>query len=429
MASAIEPLLKVRYGEFINPLPSENTIAKDVPFVPSEMRSGRSYNFPVNLTLPHGVKHDDTMTAFALATVIPSVKKEATLTGASIVIRDNVSWDDVFATMNGVANGGGAGGAYMSVWDDCTRGLMQSGELYREIALLYGPGNTSTAAATLGVVEANELSSDLDPSATLSITRATWAPGLWPNMIGALVDIYETDGATPRATGVTVLSVDESQNRVELFKSGSSVTPAAGDVLLASTAIDVSCYGMEAIAANTGSLFGISASTYPQWKVTGYAVDSHAIERSDVLAMCSRQVAHGVTGGATLYLCPHAIGDLIEEANELQQFIGDPDEVRVQSSSAVSYKTQIGRVDVKPHPYMKQGIGFLVPKKDGAKRVGSTDLTFRGDGKGDEWFYTTLADNAGSQLRIMSSQAIVFPKPWQVTYVTGIQSSADTLPS
>lgn len=427
MASAIEPLLKVRYGEFINPLPSEGTIAKDAPFVKAEERSGRSFNFPVNLGLPHGVKHDDTMTAFALATVIAGVQKEATLTGATIVVRDNVSMDDVFATQNGIANGGGAGGSYMSAWDNCTRGLMQSGELYRELALLYGPGNTSTAAATLGVVNASVLGANLAAPQVVNLTKASWAPGLWPMMTNALVDIYESNGSSLRASGVTVQSMTEATNRLTLFKDGSSATVAAGDVIVASTALDVSCFGLEAIAANTGSLFGISATTYVQWKVTPWGQGNLPIDRASILAMCARQVPHGVKGGATLYLCANAIADLIEEAAELQRF-EDEDEVKVQGAAAVSYKTQIGRVDAKPHTYLKQGTGFMIPKQEGAKRVGSTDLTFRGDGKGDEWFYQQLPDNAGAQLRIASSQAIVLPKPWQTTYITGIVSTYDTAP-
>ena len=425
MASAIEPLLKVRYGEYINPLPSQDTIAADAPFVEKESRDGRSFNFPVYLGLPHGVTFDDTRTAFALGSVVAPNWEEATLSGASIMVRDNVAYDDVFATKNGVANGGGAGGAYMGAFDQCTMGLMQSGELYREAQLLYGPGPSSTAATNIGVVEANETSSDLDPSCTLSITRETWAPGLWPNLIGAVIDIYQTDGSSVRAAACTVSSVDESQNRVVLTKTGSSVTPAAGDILLLRSNIDVSCYGLQAILANTGTLFGISATTYPQWKAASFSAGDQPLDRRMVLAMASRQLARGQKGGATLYTGGPCIADLIEEAAELHRDNSAPDTI-VHGATGVTYKTPIGPVDVKVHPYMKQGIAMMLPKGK-VKRVGSTDLTFS-NGK-NEWFYQELADNAGSQLRIYTNQAIIIESPWHAVYVTDIQSTYDTLPS
>ena len=425
MTSAIEPLLTVRYGEFINPMPSVGTIAEAAPFVPPKSRDGRSFNFPVRLGLPHGVTFDDTHTAFSLGAVVAATTKEATLSGASILVRDNVAYSDVFATKNGIANGGGAGGAYFEAFDYCTSGLMQSGELYREAQLLYGPGPSSTAATNIGIVEANETSTDLDPSCTLSITRETWAPGLWPNLVGAIVDIYQTDGSSVRAAACTVLSVDESQNRVVLFKSGSGVTPAATDILLLRSNIDVSCYGLQAIMANTGSIFGIDAGTYPQWKCASYSAGDQPLDRRGVLQLCSRQVARGQKGGATLWTSGPCVADLIDEAAELHRD-NDAKDTMVHGATGVTYKTPIGPVEVKIHPYMKQGLAMLLPKGE-VKRTGSTDLTFS-NGK-NEWFYQELADNAGSQLRIFTEQAIIIEQPWHAVLVTDIQSTGDTLPS
>ncbi len=430
MTSAIEPLLKVRYAGFSNPLPSDDTIAKHAKFVTPEQRSGRSYNYPVYLGLPHGVTHDDTHTAFALNAVISPTWKEATLNGSEILVRDNVAYGDVTATMNGIANGGGAGGAYMSAWDNCTMGLMQSGELYRELALLYGAGSTSTAAANLGVVNASISGANLAAPQVVNLTRASWAPGLWPMMIGGLVDILQSDAATSRATSVTVTNIAEATCRLTLTTAASSATVAAGDVIIARSALDVSCYGLEAIAANTGTLFGISATTYPQWRVSSFSASSATLDRAKILGMCARQQARGAKGGGVLYLSGPCVADLIEEASELARF-NDAADVKVQGATGLKYKTPIGDVEVKVHPYLKQGIGLLLPNatntQDGVVRVGSTDLTF-GEGQ-TEWKLIPLADNAGIQMRIYSDQAIIIRNPWHAVYVTGIQSTYDVSPA
>jgi len=426
MTSAMNAQLKVRYGRFIDPLPSEDTIAKFAPFG-SAQKIGRSYNFPVYLGLPHGVKHNDDHTAFTLATVIAPVVEEATLSGSEIALRDNVAYADLFATNNGVGDGQN-GAAFMTASDYKVLGLMKSAELYRELALVYGPGSTSTAAANIGVVSASVSGADLGAGQVVNLTRASWIPGLWPNMTNALVDVYQSNGSTSRATGVTVTAPVEATNRITLTKAASSAVVATNDIILASTAIDVSCYGLQAIMENTGTLFGISASTYPQWKVNSYSCGSSVIERLDVLSIGSRQHARGVTKGGTLFVSSHAFTDLAEEAAELMRTAPDSSDVVSQGATKLVYRTACGPIEVVSYRYMKQSLGMFLPK-DLVKRVGSTDLTFRDPLSKDDWFLQQLADSAGLQMRIYSDQAIIIEQPWHAMLVTNISSTADTTPA
>jgi hypothetical protein len=360
-----------------------------------------------------------------LNSVVAGTFAEASVTGSTIMVRDNVSYDDVFATMSGISNGGGANGDYMSAWDACTEGLMQSGELYREVALLYGPGSTSTAAANIGVINASISGADLAAGQVLNFTKASWAPGLWPMMVSARVDVYQSDAATLRAVECVVSAPDETKCRITLTKAASSATVAAGDIVVARTSLDVSCYGLEAILANTGTLFGISASTYPQWKASTHAVGSTVLDRGIILGVTARLQSKGAKGGACLFVSGPCMADLIEEAAELHRDSASPD-VIVHGAESVTYKTPIGLVEAKVHPYMKQGIAMMLPK-NGVKRPGSTDLTFN-NGK-NEWFMKELADNAGTQLAIYSNQAIVIERPWHAAYFTGIVSTYDVAPS
>lgn len=425
MASAIEPLLRIRYGDFINPQPSEDSVAALAPFVRAESRGGRTYNFPVYLGLPHGVTHDDTRTAFSLNAVVAQTFAEASLTGSSILVRENVSYSDVFATQQGVSAGGGAGGAYMSAWDAATMGLMQAGELYRELALLWGPGSTSTAASNIGVVSTSVSGANLAAPQVVNLTRASWIPGLWPKMTGGKVDIYQSDAATLRASGVTVTNSTSSTNRLTLTKAGSGATVAAGDIIVPQSALDVSCYGLDAIADNTGSLFGISATTYPQWRCSTQAVGSTVLTRAVILGALSRTKPYGAKDGGVLLCSGACVADLIDEAAELRRDNGPTDTI-VHGASAITYSTPVGPVKVQVHNYMKQGTALYIPNGK-VKRVGATDLTF--DNGKNEWFYQELADSAGSQLRIYSEQAIICEEPWQMVKFSGIESTYDTSPA
>ncbi|HEX2679520.1 MAG TPA: hypothetical protein VHM19_22870 [Polyangiales bacterium] len=429
MTSAIAAYLTKRYGKFMNPMPSIDTLAKDFPFVPRQQREGASYDFPIRLGLPGGVTFDDTNTAFPTKSPIAAVFKSASVTGSSILVQDDVPYNDVFATMNGISDGGGQGGAYFDKWDEATEGVMLTAEVYREIQLLAGPGPTSTAAASIGTVSASVSGANLAAPQVVNITKSTWRPGLFQRLIGHLFDVYQSDGTTLRASGVTLQAVVDSTNRLQLFKTGSAATVAANDIILPASSIDVSCYGIEAIAANTGSLFGIDAGVYPQWKVSQFAVGG-ALTRAKILGALATLKAKGVRDGGTLYVSAPCMADLIEEANTLVRFTpqaADKPDVRVQGTSRVEYATQIGLVVVKTHDYFQQGLAFFNPNKNGGIRVGQTDNTFT-NGK-NEMFLQELENNAGSRIRCFSHQAPLLPLPHQCMRFTGIVSTYDSAPA
>lgn len=425
MTSAIEAYLTVRYGKLLNPFPTEDTLASDFKFVAREMREGRSYNFPVRLGVSHGVTIDDTNTAFATNDAISPTFKEASITGATIMVQEDIPWNDVQATMNGIANGGGQGGAYMNVWDEKTESVMLGAELYRELQLLAGPGNTSTAATNIGVVNAVVSGSTFNAGMTVNLTTSSWRPGLWPKMVNAKVDMYQSDGATLVASGLTVTAPTDDTCRITLTKSGSAAAAVAGYVILPRGGLDVSCFGIEAIAANNTTLFGIDASAYPQWKVASFDVDG-SLDRDQILGAMSRLEAHGLKGGGTLYCSGKTMTDLIVETMELQRWTSRED-VKVQGASRVEYMTPVGVVVAKTHPYFKQSYAFFNPNQGGGIRVGQTDNTFS-NGK-DQFPIINLPSNAGMRIRMGSHQAPMLQLPWHCMQFTGIENVYDVTPA
>jgi hypothetical protein len=202
---------------------------------------------------------------------------------------------------------------------------------------------------------------------------------------------------------------------------------AATDILLLATAIDVSCYGLDAIGANSGSLFGISASTYPQWRVGSYSCGDAAIERYDVLKIGSNAADRGLSSGGTLWVSNGAFTDLSEEAAELMRSTPDQSDIK-QGANTLSYRTSCGEIKVRSYRYMKQGLGFFLPSGI-AHRPGSTDTTFRDPMSKDNWFLQQLSGNAGLQMRCYWDQGVILDQPHLACRVTGIVSEADTEPS
>jgi hypothetical protein len=415
---------KKRYGKFSNPLPSDNTIAQFMPFVRKDMQGGENYNFPVKLSHEHGFTPNVDNSAFALNAARDSVTKNAQLTGATIMIRGTLPYDTTSALMHGAENGGPNGSSFFEPVDQKVAGLMEAGEFYREAQLLYGPGTASAAAANIGVINANVSAADLDPGCTVNITAASWMPGFWNNMQNALVDIYQSDGSTLRESSVVIGDITESTNRLALSKTSSTATPAAGDVIVLRDARTKSCYGLQAILENAGSLFGISAATYPQWRAVSKNVGGQ-LTRAVILGLAARLYANGLRDGGKLFVSGASFADLSEEAAELMRF--NDNRVKEQGDNNLLYKTPAGTFEVAVHSYIKNGISMFF-SRDNGRRVGNTDLTFNLPGT-NKWFYNELPDNAGGQFRIYSNQAPVLERPYHCAILSGVTSDAATSPA
>jgi hypothetical protein len=417
----IQALLKRRYGPYINPIPSVETLANLAKFRTAE-RVGENYNFPVKLGIEHGVTHNVDGTAFTLNSAVDSVVKNAQLDGATIMLIGNIPYD-VVAKM-----AAGREGSYMEAVDYKVESMMEGGELYRELAMLYGPG-TGTALAELGVVNASISGADLNAGQVINITQGSWSAGLWNHMVGALVDVYQADGATLRAADVTVTAVtDPTINRIKLTKSGSAAVVAATDKILARGAKGKSCAGVQAILENTGSLFGIDAAVYPQWRAINFSAGgaSSPMTLAKVAQLLSRLKNNGAKGGGT-YLCSASqFAQFTDELDALDRY-AQPMEVKQTGMSTLAIKSPIGPVTVQIHEYMKQGIAMFLSQGK-VRRVGATDLTFR-LGMSKEWFWKELDSAAGSQMRIYSHQAPVIEVPYHCAIVTSIESDGDTAPA
>jgi len=421
------PDYKQRYGEFTNPLPEENTIADWFDFVPQDQRPGQAFNFPVVVQNEHGQTADNTGTAFNLNSAIDSVLKNAVIDGSTLALVGNIPYDVTFRGRNGAGNGNN-GGAFRTAFELKTSLMMQAMEFYRELSLMYGCGNTTTAAANIGVCSAPITGgANLGTGAgqIVSITTASLAPGLWNNMIGALVDVYQSDATTLRAAGVSVTafntSVGTTLATVQLFKTSSSAVVAPNDIIVPAGWVSKTCVGVESILTNTGTLFGINAGQYPMWKAVNFSAGSAALTRAKILGMAAKLFPNGLDSGGKLFVSAPTFGDLAEEADALQRYTGNTDEVKRQGANNLEYKSPAGTINVALHKYMKQGEAMFFPKGIG-KRVGSTDITFRGEGQ--DWFFLELPNNAGCQLRTLSNQAPVLRIPYRCALISAITNSS-----
>lgn len=417
----INGMFKQRYGRWIEPLPDEHTMADFGDFIPGENRPGLGYNFPVLTGIEHGQTANVDGSAFALNPAIDSQVLNANLDGATIMLQSVVSYDVIYKSLNGSGQGN-SGGAYKTALDQAVQAMLMGAAMYRELALSYGPGTSTAAASNIGVVFSSISGANLAAPQVISLTTDTWIPGLWILAQNMLVDIYQTDGTTVRDTGVQVQArPSPSQTRLQLFKTGSVAVVAAGDKIVPQGWRTKSCFGLEAIFNNAGSIFGINAANVAAWRCMSFSAGGQ-LTRAKIMSMAAAISINGTKNGGKLFVCAPTFADLAEEANQLQRYTGNTDRVKRQGASQLFYETAAGTIEIVVYQYAKQGQAFFIAT-DNFRRVGSTDLTMKPIGGGAEAFFTHLTGNAGAQMKIFSNQAPVLEMPYRNFIVTGIVNS------
>jgi hypothetical protein len=436
---------KQRYGRWIEPLPDEHTLADFGEFISADARPGLNYNFPVLTAVEHGQTADGGVgagSAFTLRPAIDSEVRSAQLTGSTILLQSVVSYDVIYQSLNGTGNGN-TGGAFKTALDQAVQAMLMGAGLYRELALAYGPGPTTTIASNIGVVAASISGATVTAGQVISLTQASWIPGLWILAQNMEVDFLQADGTTSRCTRVRIVSrPSPSLARLSVIATANSVgggnTIATGDVIVPSGWVAKSCVGLEAIYNNATVLFTIDASLVAPWRAQVFSAGG-TLTRAKIMGYAAIVSINGCKNGGKLFVSAPTFAALAEEFNSIMTPAGSGiaavtsyngnsnSRSKEIGSSNISYVTAAGVIEVVVYQYAKQGQAMFIAN-DNFRRVGSTDLTMRPIGGGAEAFFTHLTGQAGAQMKIFSNQAPVFEIPYRNFLVNGIVNTGYDVP-
>lgn len=300
-----------------------------------------------------------------------------------------------------------------------------SGVQKRDMMLAYGPGDTGLV--NIGVIAA--VGSLSGTSYQVSLTRASYIPGFWQEAKGGLFDIRTSGGsaANSTTTPAIVTAVDRDNALITFSATTWTNAPDAGSTIYFFGSRTQSMVGLQAIAENSGSLFNVSAATYPQWRSVAYPVGSTTLSFDKVAEGLSAVADNGLSDGGTLYVNPRTWTDLMTDEAALRRRINDTNSART-GYNKLTFEMNCGVVNIKAYKYMKQSLAMFVPTQE-LHRVGSTDLTFTAPGSPSKYFWSELPTKNGAQIRLYSDQAIVSENPSHICLFSGISNSADVLPA
>lgn len=391
----------------VKAVPDFGKLQKEIPFSKRE-KTGEYFVIPVLLQHEHGFSYSASGGgAFTLNSSVAGAIKQAQVAGSMIALRAQLSYEDVYKAVDG---GAAAFEASMGLVVD---NMQASFAKRQELSFLYGQNGLAT------------MSADDDAAGGLTVSDATWSPGIWSGMKDCILEAFTTTAATATQHDgdLTVTGVNYSTKLITV--SGTSTSVASGDILYfkgaRTTTAHRECAGLDKIILNTGTLFNISASTtvgYELWRGQSRSV-SGAISMLDVLNASSDAANMGLQGKAKLYLPTVRWNNLNSDESALRRY-GAYSSKAENGFEGIVYHGASGAIEVEAHPFLKEGDGFFLadPKKQ-ILRVGATDITFRRPGASDEIF-RELVDSAGLELRAFSDQAVICLKPAQNVKLTGI---------
>lgn len=401
VSGTLNGLFKEVYAsDIVNLIPEGIKLLTKIQF--SKRNSlGSNYHQPVILGHEHGVTFaNGDEDAFTLQSAVAGQIKDAQVLGTQMVLRSVLG----LAAASRAVEGGSK--AFMQATKFLVGNMLRSVTKKLEIEMLYGQMGYATLNATLS-----------GGNTIATIPAAEWAPGIWAGAEGMPIEIKDTTGATSRGTA-NVLSVDFSARTVTF--DAAIVGVVSTDVIWHRYAYGKEFAGIHKILTNTGTLFGINATSYTMFRGNSYAAGG-ALSYTKIQEAIALAVSKGLDTDVMVVVNPEVWSDVLTDMAAQRSFdTSYSPAVAEKGSREIKFHGQNGLVEIVPSIYCKLGFAYVISPED-YMRIGSTDVTFNRPGKEGE-FFRDLDNAAGYELRCYTDQALFCSSPAKGVIITGITS-------
>lgn len=383
-----------------NLIPDGVKLLNRIGFSSRDQQLGNLYHQPVILGHEHGLTFaGPTDDAFNLEAPISGLIRDAQVRGSQMVLRSVLG----YSAASRAAGGG------QKAFEDSTKflvsNMLRSMAKKLEIIMLYGQEGFGTVSATSGT--------------TITITTAEWAAGIWAGAVNMPIEIRDSAGTTSRGFAtVTNVDLDNRQITVDSLPSGTTST----DVIWHKGQYGNDFAGVHTILTNTGTIFNINAGTYDLFKGNTVSAGSAVLSFATIQSAIARAVEKGLDSDVICLVNPKAWSDLLTEQAALRQYDSSySTQMAENGAQEITFYAQNGKVEIIPSIYVKEGYAYVLCEEEWM-RIGSTDITFRRPGQGEE-FFRELENSAGYELRAYTDQALFCYAPGKSTLINNIVNS------
>lgn len=393
-------LFKEVYADKLaNLIPDGVKVMKEIKFVPKDKQPGNLYHQPVILGMEHGItfaaSDED---AFNLQPAVAGSIKDAQVRGNPALMRSILGY-------NAASRSLGSAQAFESATKYLVANMMRSMSKKLEIEMFYG----TVGYGVVSAVAAN----------VLTIATAEWAPGIWSGGEGMPIEIRSANGTTSRGT-FTIVDVALDQYQLTLDSSAANAGVIATDVIWHKGAYGNEFPGIHAILSQlTGTLFNINVGQYSLFQGNQFDAGAGALTFNKLTLAAARAIEKGQDGALKCLINNRAWAGLLNNQAALRLYDSSYSPVEMENGSQkLRFFSQNGELVIEPSIYVKEGYAYMLSADDWS-RVGSSDLTFRVPGQGDE-FFRHLTDAAGYELRLWTDQAIFTHAPGHSIIISNI---------
>jgi hypothetical protein len=295
--------------------------------------------------------------------------------------------------------------AFMDATKFLVANMLRSMAKKLEIEMLYGDVGYAKPKVYAG-------------GSTIAIQDAEWAPGIWAGAEGMPIEIRDSSGVLKAS--VKVLSVDMDAKSITV----DSAVPALvlSDVIWHKGAYGNEFKGIHAILTNTGTIFNINAGVYNLFRGNEYSAGSAALSFTKLGQAATRAVEKGQEGTLLALVNVRGWQNMLTDQAALRKYDQSYSPAKMENGSkALKFHSQNGEIEIEPSLYVKEGYAYLL-NVDDWMRVGSTDITFKRPGQGEE-FFRDLENSAAYELRLYTDQALFCQAPGRNTLIKDIVNS------
>lgn len=395
--STLNGLFKQVYGDDVeNLIPDGVKLYKLIKFAPKDKQIGNMFNQPVILGQEHGVTFagpaDD---AFNLNAPIAGQIQNATIQGYPKVLRSMLGYTSISRSI------GGGPKAFEDATKFLVANMIRSLTKKIEIELLYGQVGYGVIASVSGN--------------TFTIVTAEWASGIWSGAEKMPLDVYNGSSLVGSCNIVSV-SLANFTVTVDTAPGGS----AAGNTLYHKGAFGNEAMGIHAILTATGTLFGINATSYSLFSGNVYSCGSTALSFSHLEHSIAQPVAKGLESDVHVMVNPLTWADLLTEQAALRRTDSSYSATIVDNGSkSIRFYSQNGAMTIEPSIFVKQGYAYVLCL-DEFTRMGSSDVSFKIPGMGENEYIRQLEGAAAVELRLWTDQAVFTASPGHHVLINAI---------
>jgi hypothetical protein len=415
-------LFKEAYADAIEDLvPDEALLVKGTKFLGNKQMLGDLFNQPVIVRNEQGFTYSKPNNgAFAINTPTTMVMRNASVNGFSILARSGIDYESFSKASNAQS--------FRDSVDLVMENVMDSFGNRLEMTMLYGQSSTGLGGITAA---ANGTAT----TAVITFATGQWSTGLWTVLEGANINAFLSTaaGAALNTTApLVVTSIDVANKQITVTGASADITAVkagvtAGSLLRFYVVGDTGAglneaVGLDAIALNTGTLFGIDAGVYSLWKANTSAVGGN-LTLASIQQGIATAVARGLSEEIDVFVNPVTWKFLSTEQVAYRMLDSSYSSSKVKNGfEAIEFYSQNGKISVYAHKFVKEGEAYALPLNR-AVRVGATDITFNIPGTDSGKIFQQSANNAGFEFRVYSNQALLVTKPATLIKFTGITNA------